>query len=233
MPAADFLGDFYGNAMKASELDAFIAKHVKHTDFRPASYQAETRWFGYRDLHPGTALFWYMDTYGRVFRDRAVKDFGMRGVTRAASAFKWRNMNKGTVHSFWSGMCHADMYGIPYDFYIRFFFDAAEREGWNLAPMPQQLYAARLVPECKAAFELFSEETFVKTANPIYKLSNYKDHKWQNEYQSFLLKSAHKRDNVARALAAIMIKEPMVTPKNAAKDLGIYAVRDALALAKS
>lgn len=226
------LGDFYGNAKTASELDAVIAAYVKPLDFQVFAEQAEKRWFGYRDLHPGTALFLFMDRYTKSFQRFKRRDFGYNFRPTSTKPFKYFEMEPGVIKSFWSAMALADEFCLPYDFYCDFMFRRAEREGWPRPPRPNQIYASRLVVACKAEFETLCRDSFVKTRHPFYSKAQYIGHPWQEEYQDFLLASVSARSNPAMALVDVMIRDPQVTPQNASRVLGVQTVKDALYNAK-
>lgn len=225
--------EYYGEHMSDDSLEAFVAQcvHPKHWD--AATEQYGRKWFGYRFLTPGRCLHLFADRYSRAYK--AANGRGRTVSSRShifTSANFIRMVDKKYVPGLWHAMAYADDIGVPYDFYCTTVFNIADREGWKRMPLPNQIYHTRMVWQVKQAWEeRLSSGVLVRTSDPYYALANCKGHKWQIEYQTWLLDQAMKRPNPKYALAKILFEEPQVLPSRAARIIGIDRVVEARKIA--
>jgi hypothetical protein len=217
----DLIENYYGANLPPDALEAFVARQVDSKNWHVTSEQYDKKWFGYRTQTPGQCLFRFAEHYRRALgsvRGRGTVSYGMVRFTQTNALM---TLSRRFVTGFWTAMCIADEYGIPYELYCVEALKYGDRLGWKKLPSPTQIYGTNMVYAIKDAWEAkLRDGVMIQTDNPAFSVSEYTGDPWQDEYMKWLIDQALHRANPKFALVKCIFAKPQVTEAYAVERLG-------------
>lgn len=218
------LGSFQGNQATKDTLDGLLAFAASGPDLDLARSLFATKWWDYRFVHPGHALFYMADVYAKKCAEWAPR-FGVsarRPIGPYHPLWKLRKGKKGVERhlrpkaqrtALWRLMCVADAHGIPYPKYVAAGMQNCMERGWDRLPTPMELYSTTVVAAVVKSFEEERASMLHIPADPRFHAEGYQGHEWQDQFQKWIVDLIASRPAPHRALFQYMVKDRIVVPK--------------------
>ena len=231
------LPEFYGNIYNSAYMDALLALGFAKRDLEESRSLFASKWWDYRFLHLGHSIHLFAHYYIDAC-DRYRSLFGVdlkkplhhlsKPIYRTNFQGKSKLIAASSRTAWIRSVMFADSYGIPYDKWIEYAFAYALDNKWQHMPHPINLYTDRLALHIHHRWEEEKANLLHLPTDPRYLAENYVGHKWQNEFQDWLLDTISKRPNPVIALKHFIYKEPFAVESLARERLGDMIVDAAI-----